>query len=316
MLTDIFSTRYPEQLIWGSDGLPENIATLLRQLTHIVAHDILAQTKSAEGICKAAHDQLARELGLFRLEVGETFLDSCSRLLTTPYNLWNNSHRTPDFYFKSRLSIIELLLREVERRRDEARAAATKETSKLMKALGVNFGDSEDRLRKAIDEINARSRDAGFPFHFHSGVFQRSDDSLTSSAIAEPFWALLSDPAWANVDLDIKEAIDRRDTNGRDAALYALKALESTIKIVSDGKGLTRGSEKGAANYIDNLVSSKNGRVVDVWEADILKQMFASIRNPHGHGPGKASMPSLSEVQQTWVIDSAMAWIKSLVRRA
>jgi len=55
-----------------------------------------------------------------------------------------------------------------------------------------------------------------------------------------------------NVETDIKEAIDRRDTNGRDAPFYAMRALESALKIISDEKGWTTGREKGASNYIDN----------------------------------------------------------------
>jgi hypothetical protein len=36
-------------------------------------------------------------------------------------------------------------------------------------------------------------------------------------------------------------------------ALYAAKALESTIKIISDEKHFSNGKERGASNYIDNL---------------------------------------------------------------
>lgn len=95
-----------------------------------------------------------------------------------------------------------------------------------------------------------------------------------------------------------------------------MKALESTIKIISDKRSLTKGSEKGASNYIDNLVSAKNGRLIEVWEADALKALFSSVRNPHGHGPGSEEMPSLSPPQENWVIESAMSWIKSLVVRS
>jgi hypothetical protein len=45
-------------------------------------------------------------------------------------------------------------------------------------------------------------------------------------------------------------AFDLRDSQGRDPAFYAARALESTIKIISDDKQLTTGREKGAANYI------------------------------------------------------------------
>lgn len=39
--------------------------------------------------------------------------------------------------------------------------------------------------------------------------------------------------------MDVTEAIDRRDTGRRDPSFSAAKALESTIKIVSDEKGWT-----------------------------------------------------------------------------
>ena len=113
----------------------------------------------------------------------------------------------------------------------------------------------------------------------------------------------------------MKEAIDRRDTQGRDAALYALKALESTLKIVSDDNGWTTGRERGAANYVDNLVSAANGRFIEVWEGDQLKALFGTVRNPHGHGPGAAPQPNLSIQQQSFVIENAMSWVKSIVSR-
>lgn len=123
----------------------------------------------------------------------------------------------------------------------------------------------------------------------------------------------MSGDEWRNVDIDMKEAIDRRDSGGRDSPLYALKALESAIKIVSDQKGWTVGTEKGAANYIDNLVGIKNGRFIEVWEGEALKTLFTVVRNPHGHGPGNKEMPALTLNQQTWVIENAMSWIKSLL---
>lgn len=43
----------------------------------------------------------------------------------------------------------------------------------------------------------------------------------------------------------MKEALDRRDSNSKDPALFASKALESAIKIVSERMGLTKGNEKG-----------------------------------------------------------------------
>jgi hypothetical protein len=113
----------------------------------------------------------------------------------------------------------------------------------------------------------------------------------------------------------MKEAIDRRDTGGRDPALYAARALESTIKIICGAKGWTHGGEKGAHNYIDNLASKRAGYLVG-WEAEFLKAYFTKIRNPLGHGPGDQPMPVLSAEQTTFAIEAAMVWIKSLIARS
>jgi len=138
---------------------------------------------------------------------------------------------------------------------------------------------------------------------------------LTAAQIETPFWTLISDPKWKNVDHDMKEALDRRDSAKDDAAFFALKALESTIEIVSDDLRVTRGTERGASEYIDNLVGSQNGRYIEVWEAEALKQLFRKIRNAQGHGPGSAKPLLLTIHQSTFVIETAMAWVKSLVRR-
>jgi hypothetical protein len=125
----------------------------------------------------------------------------------------------------------------------------------------------------------------------------------------------VADPKWANVDTDMKEAIDRRDTGGRDPAWYAARALESTIKIISAEKGWTHGGEKGPHNFVDNLASKKAAFLAQ-WEAENLKSYFTNVRNPFGHGPGKQPIPTLSSEQTNWAIESAMAWIKALVHRS
>ena len=96
---------------------------------------------------------------------------------------------------------------------------------------------------------------------------------------------LVGDPKWKNVDTDMKEALDQRDAGVRNPAFHAARALESTIKIISDEKGWTYGGEKGAHNYIDNLGAKKNA-FIDPWEADTLKSFSTKVRNPLGHGPG------------------------------
>ena len=112
----------------------------------------------------------------------------------------------------------------------------------------------------------------------------------------------------------MKEALDLRDSDGRDPAFYAARALESTIKIISDRKGWTHGKEKGAHNYIDNLASKANAFIAP-WEGASLKEFFTHVRNPFGHGAGSAQMPALSRPQTEWAIEFSMSWVKNLIRR-
>jgi hypothetical protein len=139
----------------------------------------------------------------------------------------------------------------------------------------------------------------------------KTDEKVTQQ-IESPFWGLVSDPKWKNVDHDMKEAIDLRDTDGRDPALYGAKALESAVKIISDDRKLSSGKERGAANYIDNL---KRGDIIEEWEAENLKTFFSKVRNPLGHGPGPGTIPRLNKQQTDWAIETCMTWIKSLIRR-
>jgi hypothetical protein len=82
-------------------------------------------------------------------------------------------------------------------------------------------------MQDAIGELNQRMREAHLPFHFHNGLLQITDDSLSEAEIHNPFWNLVADPKWSNVDRETKEAFDRRDNHKQEVALSAIKALES-----------------------------------------------------------------------------------------
>jgi hypothetical protein len=210
----------------------------------------------------------------------------------------------PDYYCKTRLSMVELLFRKTEDRASR---------------LPVEFGNAAagwlNVVRRATEELNARLHQNGTRLVYNNGFLHLADDQLTVHRIAQPFWEIIADPKWAVVDQEMKEAFDRLDHGQDDAFTHACDALESTIKIISNDKGWTRGNEIGAANYIDNLVSANNGRFIEVWEADALKAIFSKLRNPHRHGGGSSPPTPLTDVQQTWAIESCMTWIKSLVRR-
>ncbi|HTG39015.1 hypothetical protein [Sphingomonas sp.] len=97
------------------------------------------------------------------------------------------------------------------------------------------------RINAAFDELvrdlNERLRLALYKLTYHNGFIQLFEDETVNTAVAKPFWALVGAAPWANVDLQMKEAIDRRDNGDRMAAFHAVCALESCIKIISDLKG-------------------------------------------------------------------------------
>ena len=311
MITDVFHKRYPH-VFWFRDGVPNDIQMFFSQAAQIIFQDLEPHIADIKSVCDTAYDKLVREIG-YSLASGRDIVDICFDVLCEPYDLWNRTHGSAENFVSYRFSFVELLFATIEK---EITTPQSKSGGFFKKASTPSTKEAAiTALRDAVYELNHRAREARIPFSYHNGLFQQTSDDATQSRVHEPFWQLVSDPKWQNIDTDIKEAIDRHDQKGRDVALYALKSLESTIKIISDEKGWTRGNERGAANYIDNLVSASNGRFIDVWESDQLKALFRDLRNPHGHGPGSAPQPSLTPEQEEWVIETAMIWIKSLVRR-
>lgn len=352
MLTDIFSYRYIDFPIWNGFGELEK--RLLNQLFGVVKEAIPyydsdgKKIEANEDKWKTLHDRLSRELGvdeLFTRYYSYTNQNALGQAIpVSGFFGWDyacekfvksdcpSDHQDPDRFIKERISFIELAMRwryeEIEKINQnlpkaileaKLRDARPKHSMTVpgsaadgVKAWNKTLNESYSLL---VEEINERFRRAKAPLTLHNGFIQVSTDEIIEKNIAKPFWELVAESLWQNVDIDMKEALDRRDSNDKDPALFAAKALESAIKIISDQKGWTSGNESGASQYIDNLVSKKNGRYIEPWESDILKDYFRKVRNSLGHGPGSEPMPSLSIPQTDWAIENAMSWIRTLIRR-
>lgn len=355
MLTDIFAERYATVPIWQNFGenerrlLVQVFRIVSEQLFPYWTHEG-KEREGAKDIWRSMHDRLSMELGLQELSsrgywaerviAGNrqrywqelNFLTVCNNFVCQVYD-----GSPVDQFMKERLSFVEIAFRDRENALMVQNADLQRKINQaelLERVLPGNPGQRGMRIpgnradglravnttvnqifRTNIDELNERLRRAGARLNYHNGFIQIVEDQLVEGQIETPFWSLVKDPKWANVDTDMKEAIDRRDTNGRDPAFYAAKALESTIKIISNEKGWTHGSERGAHGYIDNLASAKHGKFISKWEQSALKLIFSDVRNELGHGPGNEPMPELTQQQTSWTIESCMAWIKSLVLR-
>lgn len=353
MITDIFARRYANVQL--REQYYEEDRRLMNQVASIIMNPLWdgqqgdQVSENSEANLKAIHDVLALELGREYLSDRWWFRtykfngNENTQSYAYPYSAICKNFLTKipddlskgDGWIKDRLSLVELAFT----RRAQQIAAANRDlpatiakaqlaekvvpqriTMRVpgsrvdgLRAINARINEAFDEL---VRDLNGRLRLALYKLTYHNGLIQLYEDETVNAEVAKPFWALVSSAPWQNVDLQMKEAIDRRDNGDRMAAFHAVCALESCIKIVSDTKGWTKGTEKGAANYIGNLVSQKNGRFLDVWEGELLTRMFSDVRNPFAHGPGQSPMPSLSPEQTNWTIETAMTWIKNIVRRA
>ncbi|MGO8083048.1 AbiJ-NTD4 domain-containing protein [Rhizobium leguminosarum] len=340
MLTDVFVNRYEGTTIWPSYG--ESARRFMVQAAKMVTEQLFPFyingeiNKSAKESLQRVHDKLAMEIGidplspLFLGTYRHTIADVLKNFLQREFE----DGFDPDIYIKRRISLVELAFREYAEQVQAANNALPRQLADLEKGTGLagvakslkmaeyttaGFTQRNALLNQGftanLNELNERFRQAKFPLSYHNGFVQMLSDSLINEVIEKPFWELIADAKWKNVEYDMLRAVDQRDNGDRDASLSAAKALESTIKIISGLNNWTHGKENGASNYIDNLVSQKNGRFIDVWEGEILKAFFTKVRNPLGHGPGDDPMPALTSEQNSWAIETCMSWIKSLISR-
>lgn len=329
MLIDIFARRYEGVPL--RDAFEQRDGRLLVQAFRILSEDLYPdcadgkEYKPNVTIWTNLHSKLSREFGLRelgatrdRLGLALSISRVCEDWMMQPVV------GSPDAHIKERLSLIELGFRDREIEITDPNSS-TSNTDALIATVLSGYPNVNDgvgalgaervaKFRVLVEELNARFRQADYPLHYHNGFIQLSTDNLVQERIEAPFWSVVSDATWKNVDHDMKEALDLRDSGGRDPAFYAARALESAIKIVSDRKGCTHGGERGASSYIDNLVSKKTA-LIEPWEGKMLSDFFSGVRNPLGHGAGSDAMPSLSRQQTEWAIEFCMSWIKNLARR-
>jgi AbiJ-like protein len=348
MLTDIFANRYFDTKLWDSVTEPEHrlivqgFRILIEQLRPYYDVDGKIDAKG-KAFWQDLQSRMSMELGLDSLSPVAYAFNVPSGAMVS--GTWEYDHVcknwmlkgfdpqrvTADRFVKERISLIEIGFRkcseDVEASNanlpDAVRTARERRQRSSGRLVLPGAGDPAAFLIEtnkrvhtlysdSVAELNERFRQAKTRLHYHNGLVQLTDDALSIEKIETPFWEVVAELKWRNVDLEMKEAIDRRDNGLSDAPFHAAKALESTIKIISNDRNLSTGKERGAANYIDNLV---RGSLIGGWEADTLRAFFAKVRNPMGHGAGDAFIPALNPAQTDLVIETCMSWTKTLIRR-
>jgi hypothetical protein len=292
MITDIFARRYSGMQIrtqyFEEDRRLSNQAAVMIMDPLWLGRSSDNASDPTEKNLKLVHDAMALEVG--REYLSDRFFLSKYTWNGNEYNnSYTNSYATicknylinipqdmaqGDVWMKERLSLVELAFQKRWKQIQVAnrelpnailRAQSNDKLQELSRALKIpgyqvdGIREENVRINTAFEELvrdfNERLRLALYKLTFHNGLLQLSEDENINLFVSAPFWDLLKDTKWESVDIQMKEAIDRRDNGDRTAAFHAVSAIESCIKIISDLKGWTRGTEKGAANYIDNLIS-------------------------------------------------------------
>ena len=347
MITDIFSRRYPNLDLQNLSNaffvqlfnIYNDPHTGIKKTLLEKIQDYPYSTYADEHIriIAQAQDKLCNELGHEDLDQPEY---QSKDLGYNDYRILKKYVFDEGISAIEKLSLFEILFRDTETHllnevqfieanvpKYEARSTEIKALSAEKKVKYHNDGEEKlsqclpllDKKKSALSiiqtEINQRLKLHNMPLAYHNGFFQLSADPVIEAHVASPFWALLSNSKYKNVETDILQAIDLYDTGGRDPAFYAAKALESMIKIICNEKNLITGKEKGAADFISHLNSKNNGQIIINHERDELLAMFR-IRNTHGgHGLGNAEMPVLTDAQSLKYIHSVMIWVYSLSKR-
>jgi hypothetical protein len=351
MLTDVFFRRYANRPLFESVGQKES--AFFVQAYRIVDEQIWKYygydqkvDESIKTIWTGIHDRLAMEIGT--KELSPKYFSYQTERMGKPYTNsgWNNMNHVveqwlnlkfadgmdPDIFVKRRLSFVELAFRTreeqvVQANADFPRRLAEAELQEKMpkspmtipgkRSNGVRAinKDLNSRFAANVHELNERLKQADMPLHYHNGYLQVTQDEQLQEQVEQPFWLLVKSAQWKNVSTDMAEAIDRRDTGGRDPSLYAAKALESTIKIICELKKWATGNEKGVSDFLNHLENKVNGPFIESWERQSIQRFYSDVRNDLGHGPGAKDMPNFTPQQIDQTIEFCMSWVKSLIKR-
>ena len=155
--------------------------------------------------------------------------------------------------------------------------------------------DDELGVRRSGNRAERRFRRAKRRGPTDNGFIQFALDA-DREAHAKPFWDLVI-PLWKNVDIDMKEALDRRDSNDKDQHENSLRRSKAPSRSCPTQRLDARYGERRGSIRRQPDEQSK-WQLLAEWEGEMLKDHFGRS-GTRGHGPG--SEPS-GLPQTDWAI--------------
>ncbi len=150
-------------------------------------------------------------------------------------------------------------------------------------SLDLAGQDPED----AIEELNARFRQAGFGYQFEAGQIVRVDSQYVHSEVVKPALVLLADPQFEGAQDEFLSA-HAHYTAGEheDAILDANRAFESTMKAICDIEDWDYEKARGAGDLV-SIICGKG--LLPRHLIATLQSGLPRVRNEAGgHGQGAA----------------------------
>jgi len=145
---------------------------------------------------------------------------------------------------------------------------------------------------QAIKELNARLQEASVGYQFESGDIVKVDSQILHSEVVVPALRLISDPIYAAVDREYREAHSNfRSGDFETCLVECAKAFESTLKVIGEArKWPIKNTDPAsklltaafAANFIPEWMQAEFNSL-----RSLLESSVPTVRNKMGgHGAG------------------------------
>lgn len=149
----------------------------------------------------------------------------------------------------------------------------------------------------AITDLNERFREHGIGFQYLSGQIVRVDSQYVHTEAVKPALTLLADPTFAGPQDEFLRAHEHyREGNHKEAVNEALKAFESTMKVICDARKWTYDKDKATASKLVEIIFANQLVPSYLQNAfgglrSVLESAVPTPRNrTSGHGQGASQI--------------------------
>lgn len=172
---------------------------------------------------------------------------------------------------------------------------------------------------QSINELNARFLENGVGYQYEAGEIIRVDSQFVHSEVVKPTFKLLAQPGYAGAQQEFLKAHEHyRQKNYKESLNEALKAFESTMKIICNKRGRQYDTGKATAkNLID--ICFQQGLIPSFWQQQmgalrsLLESGVPTGRNKlGGHGQGTAPK-NVPQYIVAYVLHMSASWNRGQV---